>query len=66
MLEEESASAIFALYTLGKAYDEMFDGAHSYRPHYAAIQERLRSLPIVTVRPRASNASFRLTWCRGW
>jgi uncharacterized circularly permuted ATP-grasp superfamily protein len=52
MLEEESASAIFARYTLGKAYDEMFDGAHSYRPHYAAIQERLRSLPIEHWRER--------------
>jgi uncharacterized circularly permuted ATP-grasp superfamily protein len=52
MLEEESASAIFARYTLGKAYDEMFDGAHSHRPHYAAIQERLRSLPIEHWRER--------------
>ena len=46
MIEQPSASAIFEGYTLGQAYDEMFEGPGCHRPHYAGIHERLCGLPI--------------------
>jgi uncharacterized circularly permuted ATP-grasp superfamily protein len=60
MLEKESASARFARYRLGQAYDEMFDGADSHRLHYAGIYERLRSLPLEhwRQRQRAADLAF--------
>src|SRR4029450_1771452 len=60
MSEQESTSAMFARYALGPAYDEMFDGVDSHRPHYGAIHERLRSLPIDhwRERQRAADLAF--------
>jgi uncharacterized circularly permuted ATP-grasp superfamily protein len=60
MSEHEPTSAMFARYALGPAYDEMFDGADSHRPHYGAIHERLRSLPIDhwRERQRAADLAF--------
>jgi uncharacterized circularly permuted ATP-grasp superfamily protein len=60
MPESESASAMFARYTLGQAYDEMFDGAGNHRPHYAGIHERLCGLPIELWRERqhAADVAF--------
>ena len=60
MLENEAASARFARYRLGEAYDEMFDGADSHRLHYAGIHERLCSLPIEhwRERQRAADVAF--------
>jgi uncharacterized circularly permuted ATP-grasp superfamily protein len=60
MSEHEPTSAMFARYALGPAYDEMFDGVDSHRPHYGAIHERLRSLPIDhwRERQRAADLAF--------
>ncbi len=60
MLKDESASQIFAHYTLGQAYDEMFEGAGSHRPHYAGIHERLCRLPMELwrERQRAADVAF--------
>ncbi len=60
MPRDESASAIFERYTLGQAYDEMFEGAGRHRPHYAGIHERLCMLPIEIwqERQRAADVAF--------
>ena len=47
MLQNHSASAIFERYTIGRAYDEMFEAAGRARPHYTGIHERLCALPVV-------------------
>jgi uncharacterized circularly permuted ATP-grasp superfamily protein len=60
MLLDESASAIFERYTLGQAYDEMFERAGCHRLHYAGIHERLCMLPIEIwqERQRAADVAF--------
>src|SRR5687767_8935861 len=60
MLQDQSASAIFARYTLGHAYDEMFAAPGSHRPHYAGIHERLCGLPMELwrERQRAADVAF--------
>src|SRR5260370_37140185 len=35
---------LFGGYTLGAAYDEMFDGCHQPRPHYRSLFRRLQGL----------------------
>lgn len=56
----ENAAAIFARYTLGRAYDEMFDEPGSHRPHYSGIHERLCRLPMELwrERQRAADVAF--------
>jgi uncharacterized circularly permuted ATP-grasp superfamily protein len=41
---QESTNSLFPGYTLGEAYDEMFDGALRPRPHYEALYRRLQRL----------------------
>jgi uncharacterized circularly permuted ATP-grasp superfamily protein len=38
---EPAAGSLFAGYTLGGAYDEMFDAERQPRPHYCALYQRL-------------------------
>ena len=58
MLFEASASSIFARYTLGPAYDEMFAAPGSCRPHYDGIYERLCKLPMARWRDRQRAADL--------
>ena len=41
MPDRESVQPVFANYTYGRSYDEMFEEAGKYRPHYAGIHNRL-------------------------
>lgn len=52
--------APFTKYALGEAYDEMFTSEGVPRPHYAALFERLRTLPPDELRRRkqAGDLSF--------
>ena len=58
MLHDEPASAIFARYTLGRAYDEMFERAGHHRRHYGGIHERLCKLPMELWRERQRAADL--------
>jgi uncharacterized circularly permuted ATP-grasp superfamily protein len=59
-MNQEQSAAIFARYTLGHSYDEMFAGAGDHRPHYAGIHERVCELPIARwrERQRAADVAF--------
>jgi uncharacterized circularly permuted ATP-grasp superfamily protein len=43
-MTEPAPDDLFQGYSLGAAYDEMFDGRLRPRPHYQALQRRLRSI----------------------
>ena len=48
----------FDSYTLDAAYDEMFAGAGTPRPHYATLYQRLRDVPAAQLRQRQQAADL--------
>jgi uncharacterized circularly permuted ATP-grasp superfamily protein len=58
MLDGQLPSELFARYTRGRAYDEMFEVPGGCRTHYAGIHDRLCSLPLETWRERQQAADL--------
>jgi uncharacterized circularly permuted ATP-grasp superfamily protein len=48
----------FSSYSLGSAYDEMFDAQGVARPHYAALEDRLQVVDSAEMRQRQSAADL--------
>ncbi|MCC6628002.1 MAG: circularly permuted type 2 ATP-grasp protein, partial [Chloroflexi bacterium] len=48
----------FDSYSLDAAYDEMFAGAGTPRPHYATLYQRLRDVPAAQLRQRQQAADL--------
>ena len=55
---DPAAPAIFARYTHGRSYDEMFEDVGRFRPHYSGIHDRLCSLPLELWRERQHAADL--------
>jgi uncharacterized circularly permuted ATP-grasp superfamily protein len=54
----EANSSLFAAYTIGEAYDEMFEAPGRARPHYQALFSRLQSVDPQEMRRRQSTADL--------
>jgi uncharacterized circularly permuted ATP-grasp superfamily protein len=54
----EANSSQFASYTIGEAYDEMFEAPGRARPHYQALFSRLQSVDPQEMRRRQSTADL--------